>query len=222
MLHKQFRVAFKAPNEFWRALRDYLGGASRRIKITDTDSLADFLDTRASHVAQSALYGYLRTRAGTSYPELFNNDDFMISVNRAKWRMWVACLSDLSVFAGGLMANRSGADEQRAAALIGFVGDTILKRAGEPADAGDLFAGHAAGMLTRIRNTRFSLIGDDDSAFTESPSALVECAPVIESIRDLDSEIVRNSVRFRWQEVRRDFRRGLDHESVFASFEAPD
>jgi hypothetical protein len=218
MLHKQFRDAFKAPHEFWRALRDYVAGTARLTEITDPDGLAEFLDTRASHVAQTALYGYLRTRAGTSYPELFTNDDFMISVNRAKWRMWLACLSDLSVFAGGLIANRSELDDARAAALMHFVCATVLSQTGTPADAGDQFGGHAEALQTRIAGTRFTIIADDDSAFTESPAALVECAPVIESLKELDSEIVRNSVRFRWQEVRRDLRRGLDAQSVLSGF----
>jgi hypothetical protein len=34
-------------------------------------------------VVQTALYGYLRTRTGSLYPELFSNDAFMISVNNA-------------------------------------------------------------------------------------------------------------------------------------------
>lgn len=218
MLHKQIRIAFKSPHEFWRALRDYLGGAARRTEITGPDGLADFLDTRASHVAQTALYGYLRTRAGTSYPELFTNDDFMISVNRAKWRMWLACLSDLSVFAGGLIANRSGSKDARTVALMGSVCDAVLRQTGAPADAGDQFGGHAEALRDRIAGTKFTTVADDDSAFTESPAALVDCAPVIESLKELDSEIVRNSVRFRWQEVRRDLRRGLDAQAVLTNF----
>lgn len=219
MLHKQFRIAFKAPHEFWRALRDYLGGTARLTKITDREKLAEFLDTRASHVAQTALYGYLRTRAGTSYPELFSNDDFMISVNRAKWRMWLACLSDLSIFAGGLIANRAGLDDGRTRVLMGSVCGSVLDQTGAPADAGGQFGGHAEVLLNRVAATKFTTIADDDSAFTESPSTLVECAPVIESLKELDGEIVRNSVRFRWQEVRRDLRRGLDAPAVLASFE---
>jgi hypothetical protein len=37
---------------------------------------------------------------------------------------------------------------------------------------------------------------------------------VIENLKELDEEIVRNSVRFRWQEIRRDLRRNLNAEAV--------
>jgi hypothetical protein len=213
MLHKQLREAFKSPRDFWRALREYTAGTRRRTRITDIDGLAEFLDTRASHVAQTALYGYLRTRAGARYPELFANDDFMISVNRAKWRMWLACLSDLAVFSGGLLANRTG---KEVSGLMTGVCEAILARTGVPEDAGEAFEEHAAGLRARIAATDFFAVGDDESAFTVSPDALVESAPVIEKLRELDGEIVRNSVRFRWQEVRRDLRRGLDADAVLA------
>ncbi len=216
MLHKQFRVAFKSPAEFWRALRDYTAGTARRTQVKNINELAEFLDTRASHVAQTALYGYLRTRAGSSYPILFDNDAFMVSVNQAKWLMWLACLSDLSVFAGGLLANRSG---RNVGVLVSDMCGTIMARTGSPADAGENFGDRATAVQARIAKTEFSAIADDDSAFTDSPDALVAYAPVIDSLKELDAEIVRNSVRYRWQEVRRELRKALDVEAVLASVE---
>ncbi|MGH8707030.1 MAG: hypothetical protein ACREVD_03110, partial [Burkholderiales bacterium] len=76
-----------------------------------------FLQSRASHVAQMTLYGYLRTRAGTRFPELFDNDAFVASINIAKWHVWLACLSDLAVHAGGLL-RRAGASADEVGKLI--------------------------------------------------------------------------------------------------------
>jgi hypothetical protein len=96
--------------DLWRTLREYLGtvGQGRTQGIVDRESLRQFLESRASHVAQISLYGYLRTRAGARYPELFANEDFLKSINIAKWYIWLACLSDLSIFAGGLITQRTG------------------------------------------------------------------------------------------------------------------
>jgi hypothetical protein len=52
----------------------------------------------AAAVAQTALYGYLRTQVGLLYPELLSNDAFMISVRNTKGPMWLPCLSDFSIF----------------------------------------------------------------------------------------------------------------------------
>jgi hypothetical protein len=43
----------------------------------------------------------------------------------------------------------------------------------------------------------------------------------MDELKQLDEEIVRNSVRFRWQEVRRDFARHLDVQAVLGSLPLP-
>ena len=210
MLHKDFKAAFSSPGEFWRSVKEYLGGSPRQPPITDANELERFLETRASHVAQTSLFGYLRTRAGSTYPELFSNDAFMVAVNIAKWQVWLACLSDLAVFAGGLIQQRSNAPASDVGTVIRAVVAAVLERIGDPEEAGDQFAENARGLLARIEATDWPAVGDDDSPFHESPAALVRWAPIIESLMELDSEIVRNSVRFRWQEVRRDLRVALE------------
>lgn len=196
-------------------LAEYLGagGAGRKRTIADAAALRHFLDTRASHVAQTTLYGYLRTRAGTRHPVLFEDDAFVVSINHAKWQMWLACLSDLSVFAGGLLARRSQAGAAASAAVQRAV-DDILERTGTPDDSGPLFAEGAQALRNRLDRCRFDAIGDDESAFTASPEALVRHAPIIPELMALDEEIVRNSVRFRWQEIRRELRSTLDADAV--------
>ena len=114
------RRTLAGPASLWRAIRSYLAAArwKRRTPIVDRDGLRRFLESRSSFVAQTSLYGYLRTRAGMRYPELFSNDEFAKAVDVAKWQMWLACLSDLSVYAGGLLARRSGSDNTRIAPLM--------------------------------------------------------------------------------------------------------
>jgi hypothetical protein len=43
----------------------------------------------------------------------------------------------------------------------------------------------------------------------------------MDELKELDEEIVRNSVRFRWQEVRRDFSRHLDSQSMLRAMPEP-
>jgi hypothetical protein len=62
----------------------------------------------------------------------------------------------------------------------------------------------------------WSEVPDNAVAFSESPGALVRWAPIMEELKQLDEDIVRNSVRFRWQEVRRDLRASLDAEALLA------
>ena len=204
----------------WRrrlsVLAEYLGAGSggRRRTIADPAGLQHFLDTRASRIAQTTLYGYLRTRAGTRYPVLFENDAFVVSINHAKWQMWLACLSDLAVFAGGLLALRSQAGPAAAGATVRRTVEAILERTGTPEDSGPLFAEGAMAVLERLSRCDWSAIEDDESEFTASPEALVRHAPIIPELMALDEEIVRNSVRFSWQEIRRELRANLDADRV--------
>ena len=99
--------------------------------------------------------------------------------------------------------------------------DSVLAGTGVPAGAGEEFPGLAQRMRARVELCDWALVRDDETSFVESPAALIGRAPVIEDLKRLDDEIVRNSMRFRWQEVRRDLRRDLDAPALIASAAAP-
>ena len=197
-----------------RALRRLLGGGKRAEPIRDAAALRRFLNTRASYVAQTTLYGYLRTRAGVRFPELFDDDAFVASTNIAKWHIWLACMSDLAVYAGGMMRRNSRASEADVGRLMRRLVNEILAETGTPGEAGPEFAGHAGRVRARVALCDWSAQADGDAPFVESPAALVYWAPIVEDLKSLDEEIVRNSVRFRWNEIRQQLRQTLDAASI--------
>jgi len=209
------------PAALWALLREYIGFARwRRLPpIIDRESLKEFLNTRASYVAQFSLYGYLRTRSGMRYPELFEDDPFVESINIAKWQMWLACLSDLAIFVGGRLMQEPRATPEKVSAMMQQMVGEILDETGVPPDAGKDFAAGADRVRSRIAGCSWRDVTDDEGPFTHSPAALVRWAPVIEDLKQLDEEIVTNSVRFRWQKVRSDLRQALDAGAVLG-FEA--
>lgn len=202
------------PASFWRAVHDYVGRGrwGRGEPVADRAALQRFIDSRASFVAQMSLYGYLRTRAGMRYPELFSNDEFVKAVDAAKWQMWLACLSDLSVYAGGLLARRSRADPPRIAAVMRATFEAAVSASGVAHDPA-----RVEQVRARLALCDWKAVPDDATPFSESPRVLIECAPIVEELKQLDEEIVRNSVRFRWQQVRRELRRALDADALIAS-----
>ncbi len=203
----------------WKTFLKYLGigsGGGRRV-IANQSDLKTFLNSRASHVAQTALYGYLKTRAGTRFPQLFENPEYSVSINIAKWHVWLACLCDLTVFTGGLIYQRSGAPTQSIGKLMSKTTNDLLNETGVPNDAGPDFEHESEKVKIRIANCDWTSIENDESAFSTSPDALVHWAPVIDEFKQLDGEIVRNSIRFRWIEVRRNLRRNLDASALIES-----
>jgi hypothetical protein len=203
-------------------LSAYLGLARKdREPLDSPGALAAFLQTRSSVVAQASLYGYLRTRAGTRYPELFDDDPFVVSINIAKWHVWLACLSDLAVYAGGRLAQAQPADAARVGALLRELVAGLLETTGVPPDAGEDYPRHVAQVVARLARCDWLAVGDGEEAFSESPAALVRWAPIVDELKQLDEEIVRNSVRFRWHEIRRELRRDLDAAAVLAVPSSP-
>ncbi|MCP5151820.1 MAG: esterase [Ectothiorhodospiraceae bacterium] len=207
-----------------RTFGEYIGGMrgrAHREPVDDTESLRRFLEGNANLVAQTSLYGYLRTRAGLRYPTLFTDDVFVRSINVAKWHVWLDCLADLAVYAGGLIARRGGADPASAGVLVRDVVDAILQAVARPDDADDTFEVHAAEVRRRLEAVDWSAVPDDETAFAASPGALVRWAPIVDELKQLDEEIVRNSVRFRWQEVRRALRTRLRADALIAEAVSP-
>jgi hypothetical protein len=207
--------------DYWEMVGEYLGiGRSRKFRrIVDQDTLAEFVASRASHVSQASLYGYLRTRAGTRFPTLFENPDILTSINIAKWHIWLACLSDISVFAGQCMRQSGEFQIDRIEKLILLTVRRILDQTGEPDEAGPDFVASRDRLLQRITTCDWTVERDDDTVFSQSPEALFYWSPIADELKEHDEMIVRNSVRYRWIEVRRSMRRLLDCEALARSLD---
>ena len=204
---------------YWQMLGDYLGiGRQRREEVIDgRDALARFISSRASHVAQASLYGYLRTRAGTRFPTLFENPDILKSINIAKWHIWLACVSDLSIFLGQCMHQSGKLDESGLQSLLPDAVGQLLAETGEPDEAGPDFAGAREKVVQRIAACDWKLERDDDTVFSQSPEALFYWSPIADELKENDETIVKNSIRYRWIEIRRNGRKLLDCDALAAS-----
>ncbi len=202
--------------DHWQTLGDYVGlGRNRKFEpIRDRDALARFLDSRASHVAQASLYGYLRTRAGTRFPEMFENPDILASINIAKWHIWAACLGDLGVFAGQCLRQSGEIDDDSLQRLMTAAVNQVLDETGLPQEAGPDFAAARDKVAQRIRTCDWSIERDDDTIFSQSPDALFYWSPIADELKERDEAIVRNSIRYRWIEVRRLTRSLLDSRAL--------
>lgn len=207
---------------YWQMLGDYVGiGKHRKAeRIKDRDSLATFLNTRASHVAQTSLYGYLRTRAGTRFPEMFENPDILTSINIAKWHIWLACLSDLTVFTGHHLYQSGEIAESDLKELMQAALEQVLDEIGTPGEAGADFAPATEKVMQRVVTCDWKVERDDDTVFSQSPEALFYWAPIADELKELDESIVKNSIRYRWIETRRSLRKLLDCKTLVETLRA--
>ncbi len=186
-------------------LRDLFRGAKEAVRedaIASEDAMIEFISTRAAHVAQTSLYGYLRTRMGTRQREIFQDETFAGPMQTARRAMLMYCLSDLCVFAASLVEG-----DRPSLARRWFV-DAALAAEVEIPDA--VLSEGLTRFDSRLATENWADAAAREGAFTESPPGLIACAPVIAHFKQLDEEIVRNSVRFRWTDVRRQLRERVE------------
>ncbi len=203
----------------WAKFGKYVGiGQNSKNEIfSDIKGLSHFINSRASHVAQTSLYGYLRTRAGTRFPELFENENYLVSINIAKWQMWLACISDMCIFCGHLLYESGNFNKTDTHQIMKSICIQLTDDNGVPEDAGAEYNPAKNQLIERIDGHDWSAQLSDDEVFSESPGALVYWAPIADALKNRDEEIVLNSVRYRWIEVRRAARKQVDTIAIKAS-----
>lgn len=204
-------------------LPEFLSRLAVRRDSGPVDSVAElrrFVSTRAAFMAQKTLYGYLKTRMGTRYPSMFEDDVLIASVDLAKLHIYAACLADLALFAAwrarqdapGLL----DAEACRALALACFRQGLADNAAAAAAVAAFSPAEAEADFQRRLAFWDWIDGPKGPDIFSESPPALVRWAPIAPELKRYDREIVENSLKFKWLGVRSDLERRLDAGAVAA------
>jgi hypothetical protein len=186
--------------------------------IATVEYLADFVQTRSAFVAQTSLFGYLKERMGTSYQRYFEDAAFAESIRISQVRVYRACIADLAIFAAALVAERAGLKGADAERLAVHCYSYALTNSG--AD-GSRFAPDAMERFQeRAGRTIWPNAAIEENAFIESPPELIEAAPVIEQFKNWDREIVTNSIRFRWLDIRKQLRKRIAPEDIARDFQS--
>ena len=203
---------------YWIAFKGRLTVRRDREPIDSVARLQEFVATRSVFVAQKTLYSYVKTRMGIRYPAMFEDANVIASVNIAKMHFFAACLSDMTVYAvaHALYDYPVGNEERQELALWIFraglrenVDEAPLEFSAQ--DAIDAFE-------RRLAETDWRNGAREPESFTESPRALFRWAPIADRLKEFDGEIVENSVKFTWREIREHYRRRLDAGAVFTDW----
>ena len=173
-----------------------------RHPIDSVEILTEFSRTRASYVAQTSLYGYLKTRMGTRFPEFFEDETFSASIRIASANLFVSCLGDLTVFAVAVAGAEQRLEPLEAAALAQHSFAHGLERALADLDPSEVPADALSAFIIRSEETLWANAAQGAAAFAGSQEDIIRFAPVVDTFKTLDREIVSNSIRFRWRDVR--------------------
>ena len=75
----------------------YLGLRPKK-PLTKRSELVEFIHRNASFVSQVTLLTYIKARAGTQYPKLFENTDYLESIEIARSHLYTSCVADLAFY----------------------------------------------------------------------------------------------------------------------------
>ena len=171
-------------------------------KIRNLNDLENFIQTKSAWVSQVTLYSYLKTRMGTRYVLHFDNDEFMESVNQAKWNVYAVALQDLSFFVFSYLNVNSNFQEIEKSKEI-FL--NILDD-----ETNNNMPLEIIEEAKQNFNKRFNSINWEkyynDIPFNQSALSLYKWAPIADELKNLDRKIVLNSVILKWDIIKKEFK----------------
>jgi len=170
-------------------------------KIKNLDELEDFIQTKSAWVTQVTLYSYLKTRMGTRYVLHFDNDEFMHSVNKAKWNIYAVSLQDLIFFTFSYLKVHFNFEEINKAKDIFF---KILDDETTNNMPLDIIEEAKKKFNERLQSINWDKYYKD-LPFNASALSLYEWAPIAEELKILDKKIVLNSVILKWDIIKKEF-----------------
>ncbi|MDA9697879.1 esterase [Candidatus Pelagibacter sp.] len=170
-------------------------------KIKNLDELENFIQTKSAWVSQVTLYGYLKTRMGTRYVLHFENDEFMSSVNIAKWNIYSVALQDLTLYSFSYLKAKFNYLEVNKAKEIFY---KILDDETSNQMPLNIIEEAKKEFNERLQNINWDLY-HDDLPFNPSALSLYKWAPIADELKTLDRKIVLNSVILKWGVVKKEF-----------------
>ena len=170
-------------------------------KINTLDDLEIFIQNKSAWVSQVTLYSYLKTRMGTRYVLHFDNDEFMASVNLAKWNIYAVALQDLTFFTfSHIKVNYNYNEIDKAKEIfLKILDDEISNKM--PLD---IIEEAKKSFNERLQNINWEVYYND-LPFNPSALSLYKWAPIADELKNLDRKIVLNSVILKWDVVKKEF-----------------
>ncbi len=171
-------------------------------KISNLDDLENFIQTKSAWVSQVTLYSYLKTRMGTRYVLHFDNDEFMESVNQAKWNIYAVALQDLNFFVFSyLKVNFNFHEINKAKEIFLNILDDEISN-GMPQEIIEEAKKNYDERLNSVNWDNYC----NNLPFNPSALSLYKWAPISDELKTLDRKIVLNSVILKWDIIKKEFK----------------
>ena len=168
--------------------------------INSKKDLKNFIQERSAHVTQTTLYGYIKTRIGTRYAMMFEDEIFSKSINIAKWNIYMAALSDCTLYVFSYLIEKKNLKQNDAQEIF----MEIIENEKNNGLDEKLFEDTKIEFSHKLKEVDWKIY-HQNNPFKNSGLALYKWSPIADNLKILDKEIVFNSIKLKWNLVENDF-----------------
>ena len=169
--------------------------------INSKKDLRNFIQERSAHVTQTTLYGYIKTRIGSRYAMMFEDEVFLKSINLAKWNIYMAALTDCTFYVFSYLVDKKNLKQNDALEI--FI--EIIEKEKKNGLENKLFENTKLEFNQRLKVIDWKKY-HQDSPFKNSGLSLLKWSPIAENLKVFDKEIVLNSIKLKWNIVENEFK----------------
>ena len=169
--------------------------------INSKEDLRSFIQERSAHVTQTTLYGYIKTRIGSRYAMMFEDDVFLKSINLAKWNIYMSALTDCTFYVFSYLIDKKNLKQNDSLEI--FI--RILESERNNGLENKLFEDTKFEFNQRSKDIDWKTY-HQEHPFKNSGLSLFKWSPIAENLKVFDKEIVLNSIKLKWNLVENDFK----------------
>ena len=169
--------------------------------IHSKQDLRNFIQERSAHVTQTTLYGYIKTRIGTRYAMMFEDEVFLKSINLAKWNIYMAALTDCTFYVFSYLIDKKNLKQTDSLEIFIEIIESERSNGLEE----KLFTETKSEFNQRLKEIDW-IKYHQDNPFKNSGLSLLKWSPIAENLKFLDKEIVLNSIKLKWNIVENEFK----------------
>ncbi len=190
---------------------EYLGLKPKK-PLARRSELVEFIHRNASFVSQVTLLTYIKARAGTQYPKLFENKEYLESIEIARSHLYTSCVADLAFY----VINEHCLNDIKKKTMQ-FILSNLVDEVFSFAKCDENIFKEFDEMKKQCEEHLKALERDaiNHKLFKISSDTFFRWAPMAEEYKKEDEEIMRNSIHFRWIEVRREVRDRIRPNLIF-------
>jgi len=169
--------------------------------IKSKEDLKNFIQERSAHVTQTTLYGYIKTRIGSRYAMMFEDEIFSNSINIAKWNIYLSALSDCTLYVFSYLIDKKNLKQNDAEEIFNNIAEKEIENGLKKNICDDAKIDFKQRMETVDWNKYYL-----DNPFKNSGLALYKWSPIADNLKILDKQIVLNSIKLKWNLVENEFK----------------